>query len=181
MALQYVDPDIFNTVQVPTGRLEATLTVTNSTISGNAADSGGGIQSSDRPGGASLIARNSTIAFNTARAGGGGIGQHDGLENTNGVSLTNSLVAKNRAPTGPDVASDELGASAIFSLIGDGTGLGPLSANGGSTRTHALEPDSPAIDAATAPACPATDQRGVSRPQGAGCDIGSYEWKASAE
>ncbi|MEX1279243.1 MAG: choice-of-anchor Q domain-containing protein, partial [Acidimicrobiia bacterium] len=24
-------------------------------------------------------------------------------------------------------------------------------------------------------ACPAADQRGVSRPQGAGCDVGAYE------
>jgi hypothetical protein len=34
---------------------------------------------------------------------------------------------------------------------------------------------SPAVDAALLENCPATDQRGVSRPQGAGCDIGAYE------
>ena len=33
----------------------------------------------------------------------------------------------------------------------------------------------PGIDAASTPDCPTTDQRGVSRPQGSGCDIGSYE------
>ena len=32
-----------------------------------------------------------------------------------------------------------------------------------------------AIDAGDDAACPATDQRGISRPQGAHCDIGSYE------
>ncbi len=55
--------------------------------------------------------------------------------------------------------------------------LGPLADNGGPTLTHALLAGSPAIDAADAAACPATDQRGVTRPQGAGCDIGSYEYE----
>ncbi len=53
--------------------------------------------------------------------------------------------------------------------------LGPLANNGGPTLTHALLPGSPAIDAADASASPATDQRGVTRPQGAGPDIGAYE------
>jgi hypothetical protein len=107
-------------------------------------------------------------------------------------------VARNSAPTGPDVFNTgEL--SAGFSLIGDGSGsgltntdgnqvgnvppnsspidprIGPLADNGGPTRTHALLLGSPAIDAASTPDCPTTDQRGVLRPQGAACDIGSYE------
>ena len=41
--------------------------------------------------------------------------------------------------------------------------------------THALLPGSPAIDAAADAACPATDQRGVARPQGAHCDVGAFE------
>jgi hypothetical protein len=59
-------------------------------------------------------------------------------------------------------------------LIGVNPLLGPLGDNGGPTRTHALGAGSPAIDAA-GDACPATDQRGVARPLGARCDIGSYE------
>ncbi|MEU9670490.1 choice-of-anchor Q domain-containing protein [Streptomyces bobili] len=51
--------------------------------------------------------------------------------------------------------------------------VGPLADNGGPTDTTALLPGSPAIDAAGD--CPATDQRGVARPQGAACDIGAYE------
>jgi hypothetical protein len=64
-------------------------------------------------------------------------------------------------------------------------GLDPLADNGGFTRTHALQPGSPAIDADadTSPAlafdCPATDQRGFRRPgDNAGdvrCDAGAYE------
>ncbi|HFC11545.1 MAG TPA: hypothetical protein ENJ56_01780 [Anaerolineae bacterium] len=39
-----------------------------------------------------------------------------------------------------------------------------------------LQWNSPAIDAAVG-RCPATDQRGVARPQGKACDIGAYEFK----
>ena len=58
--------------------------------------------------------------------------------------------------------------------------LGPLAANGGPTETLALLTASPAIDAGgtSATGCPAVDQRGVARPDGAGetvCDIGAYE------
>src|SRR5207253_10692871 len=55
--------------------------------------------------------------------------------------------------------------------------LGPLAPNGGPTETMALLPGSPAINegGSGANGCPATDQRGVRRPQGAACDIGAYE------
>ncbi|MEP6896755.1 MAG: choice-of-anchor Q domain-containing protein, partial [Chloroflexota bacterium] len=53
--------------------------------------------------------------------------------------------------------------------------IGPLVDNGGPTLTHALLPGSPAIDAGDDAACSAVDQRGIARPQGAHCDIGSYE------
>jgi hypothetical protein len=55
-----------------------------------------------------------------------------------------------------------------------GAGIAPLADNGGPTATHALAPGSPAVDVAIG-ACPATDQRGVVRPQGASCDAGSFE------
>jgi len=52
--------------------------------------------------------------------------------------------------------------------------LEPLADNGGSTRTHALLPDSVAVDAASD--CGASiDQRGIARPQGSACDIGAFE------
>jgi hypothetical protein len=53
--------------------------------------------------------------------------------------------------------------------------LGSLANNGGSTRTQALLPGSLAIDAANPSNFPTTDQRGVSRPQGARADIGAFE------
>jgi hypothetical protein len=53
--------------------------------------------------------------------------------------------------------------------------LGALGDHGGPTQMHALLLGSPAIDAGSMVDCPAVDQLGVSRPQGSGCDIGSYE------
>jgi hypothetical protein len=55
--------------------------------------------------------------------------------------------------------------------------IGALGDNGGPTWTHALLAGSPAIDAGDDTLCPATDQRGVQRPQGAYCDIGAYEYE----
>jgi hypothetical protein len=71
-----------------------------------------------------------------------------------------------------------------FTATGDkqnsAPGLAPLTSNGGPTQTLALLAGSPAIDAGD-PACPppATDQRGVSRPQGPRCDIGAFEVSVS--
>jgi len=63
--------------------------------------------------------------------------------------------------------------------------LGPLATNSvtNGVQTYALQPGSPAIDAGTCTYTDAggaaqtltTDARGVSRPRGAACDIGSYE------
>jgi hypothetical protein len=143
---------------------------------------------------------NTTVAFNTATQRGGGAA-HDGYpDEFNVLDLVNAVVARNNAPTTPDVSAYEYTlVSAGFSLIGDGTGsgianeggnlvgnvppyaapidplLGLLSKNGGTTATHPLLAGSPAIDAGTSEGCPATDQRGVSRPQGEACDMGSFE------
>jgi hypothetical protein len=55
--------------------------------------------------------------------------------------------------------------------------LGSLAANGGPTMTMALVAGSAAIDAIPTgvTGCGGTDQRGVARPQGNGCDIGAFE------
>ncbi len=50
--------------------------------------------------------------------------------------------------------------------------LGPLLPGG----YHPLLLGSPAIGAANPASCQAVDQRGIARPQGAGCDIGAYEY-----
>jgi len=60
-------------------------------------------------------------------------------------------------------------------LVVPDAGIEALADNGGPTLTHALLAGSPAIDTADDLACPTTDQRGVSRPQAAACDVGSFE------
>ena len=57
--------------------------------------------------------------------------------------------------------------------------LGPLRDNGGPTQTLLPGNRSPAIDAGTGNGAPATDQRGVIRPQGAAVDIGAAEIAAA--
>jgi CSLREA domain-containing protein len=53
--------------------------------------------------------------------------------------------------------------------------LSALAPHGGPTRTQLPLPGSPLIDAGVRSGCPATDQRGVARPRGRGCDIGAVE------
>jgi hypothetical protein len=55
-------------------------------------------------------------------------------------------------------------------------GLGALADNGGPTQTFLPQAGSPLLDKVPAASCTVdTDQRGVSRPQGSGCDIGAVE------
>ena len=68
--------------------------------------------------------------------------------------------------------------TASHSLNNTSPNLGPLANNGGSTQTMALPAGSPAVDpipASTSGCTGTTDQRGTTRPQGTGCDIGAYE------
>lgn len=129
------------------------VTLTNATLDGNSAGSGGGINNQ-----ATLNFRNTLLA-----GSGGGDCISDG---TIGDNVNNLL---------------EDG-SCLAAFSGD-PGLDLLADNGGPTETHALLPGSPAIDAGDNATCLATDQRGTARPadgDGAGsgapdCDIGAFE------
>ena len=173
-------------------------TITNSTFSENTANFGGGIDNEGL-----LRITNSTFSRNAASGGHGGaifnLGTLDVVNATfaansafrsggaianplAGVTLKNALVAS--SPTGgncsgsiadgggnlswPDTSCPGLNADPLLDASG-------LADNGGSTQTIALLPDSLAIDAAVAANCPETDQRGVIRPQGQGCDVGAFE------
>jgi hypothetical protein len=158
------------------------LVLVNSTISGNAAQVfGGGIFVS----GASVFMRNTTIAANVSGEG-GGISINRG-----NLSLRNSIIAANTdlsgnannclidpsvdlTFTGGNLSNDGTCGNTAAYTVGDAR-LGPLSSNGGPTKTHALSADSPAIDAG-ALCTEATDQRYVARPQGASCDLGAFEF-----
>lgn len=164
-------------------------TIVNSTISGNTSTGwhGGGVFHTD----GTLTLASSTVTANTSpggTAGGlflGSFGAPNGA-----ASLQSSVVAGNSGDEcfvfyGGPFAMESRG----HNVLGDGSCgalapsdkvvadalLGPLADNGGPTLTHALLAGSPAIDAGDPASAPATDQRGVSRPQGAGPDAGAYE------
>ncbi|HLO32553.1 MAG TPA: choice-of-anchor Q domain-containing protein [Anaerolineales bacterium] len=128
-----------------------------------------------------LILANNTFSGNGAQEGGN-------LYSLGSLSLSNNIFANNT--DGGDCVSYAFGGTVtgFNNLIEDGvvcsTGyfisgdplLGPLADNGGSTQTMGILPGSPALDAGTATCLP-TDQRGVTRPQGAACEIGAYEYE----
>ena len=162
---------------------EGTLTLTNSTVSGNKGTfDGGGILND----GGSATLTNSTVSFNSTNVlavVGAGVYNDVGK-----VELVNTVVANNHLLVGGDCRGSIT--SLGHNLDSDGTCnlteptdvtstdplLGPLQDNGGPTETHALLLGSLAIDAGDDASAPLTDQRGVTRPQGAASDIGAYEF-----
>ncbi len=166
-----------------------TLTLNNSTISGNtASSSGGGIYNRS-----ALMLVRSLVSGNTASgvqeifstpqycnpdpyygcSGGTVVSANDNLFGHSGES--NAQAFYGFTPSGSDITatSDGTDPTALAAIL-DTT----LQNNGGPTFTHALVNGSPAIDAA--PSGPATDQRGVARPQGSAFDIGAFELEQAA-
>lgn len=153
-----------------------TLTILNTTISGNSSPggSGGAICFSNTTG----TIRNTTISGNTAGSGFGGGGIY--IQSGATVDLGNTIVAGNSASTGPDLSINGNGTTSVFTtsggnLIGNNSGggasvtfptgnanangdkvgttgsvinplLDALANNGGTTPTRALLPRSPALD-----------------------------------
>lgn len=71
----------------------------------------------------------------------------------------------------------------VADVVGDGGGIGdigPLVDHGGGLPTVAPSSTNPAIDRVAGPCADPTDQRGVARPQGAGCDAGALEVDGAA-
>ena len=174
--------------------------IVNSTISGNTGSSNNGGIINDN---AILTLINVTISGNSSRPGfGDGIFNTDnssaaltnvtiignagtGIDNgeTAVVTLRNTIIAGNAESCNGTIVSAGHNLSSDSSCNFTGTGdlnnadprLGPLAFNGGPTLTHALLSGSPAIDAADPAQFPSTDQRGVSRPQLGGPDMGAFE------
>ena len=153
------------------------LTITNTTISGNRSATGGGIN--NRPSG-KLRLLNSTITKNSAILWPNG----GGVQTDDTVIAHNTIVAGNTndRESADWYAYGGPGPVGAYNLIGGDPLLDVLRDNGGPTKTHAFLPGSPAIDAANPAspgsaegACELADQRGVVRPQGIACDIGSFE------
>jgi hypothetical protein len=154
----------------------AGFVISGSTIVGNSASAGGGVVSFDSVGNIS----DSTVAGNTAATSGRGLlSSDDGT-----ITVARSLLSGNGSAVcgGPIVsAGGNVSDAACFAApqasdVADAAALvGSLADHGGPTDT--VVPTGPAVDHVTA-ACAATDQRGVARPQGAGCDAGAVEVRA---
>ena len=152
------------------GANPGSVTVINSTFSGNFGVTGGGIVATG-----AVTVTNSTFYGN--QAGGlvnGGISP---------VVVKNTILANNTSYdcNGPITSLGhnlDRANTCAFTAAGDlhntDPHLGPLANNGGPTWTRALLLGSPAINAGTNAGCPSTDQRGVSRV--GTCDIGAFEF-----
>lgn len=167
-----------------------TVTITNSTISGN--------QANGFNGGVRLWANgtiiNSTIVLNTADADNNGSGDGGGVGGN--VVLQNTILALNTDRGGQAPNCSNTTTSNNYNLFEDLTGctLTPLANdilntnpnliilqdNGGGTNTHGPLTGSVVIDYIPngTNGCGTTitsDQRGIARPQNGNCEIGSYE------
>lgn len=154
--------------------------IENSTLSANTAiTSGGGIFVEN----GALLVTNGTI-FGNGAATGGGIFRNDMEGMPGSVTASNTIVAGSTAggdcagsvgSNGYNLAGD--GTCTGFTQPGDVTnrnaGVGPLQNNGGETLTHATQLGSPAVDGGSC--VRPVDQRGVARPVGETCDIGAFE------
>ena len=183
----------------------ATLIITGSSIISNTARSGGGLMNYASASGSATLSsstvsgntatngvagisqENGAISITSSTIS-GNVGTVGGFYHGGGAStLRNTMIANNGPGTdcllfapitssGHNLSSDSTcGLTAGGDLQNTNPLLGPLANNGGPTPTHALLPGSSAFDAGTNTGCPATDQRGITRPQGMRCDIGAFE------
>jgi hypothetical protein len=177
---------------------------TNDTIIGNSALGGSPVYAAGGSGngggifnqGGTVTLDYLTVCSNSAVGGSGspdGPGVGGGINATNGtLLLLDSIVAEN-SPGGDFYGTfgaitdggDNLSSDISFRFTASGSmnntdpELGPLGNYGGPTQTVPLLAGSPAVDAAGAGGCPATDQRGVARPSGGACDIGAFEYASA--
>jgi CSLREA domain-containing protein len=162
---------------------EGAMSLLNTTVSGNTTTAaGGGIFSMG-----SLSINSSTISGNSSS-------DSAGLWVLRETDVFSTIIAGNspgpncKTYAGYTITSLgrnlDSGSTCAFTAPGDLNNndprLGPLQNNGGQTYTHALQPGSPALNAAGTAGCPSKDQRGFSRPQGPACDIGAFEAAAAA-
>jgi hypothetical protein len=174
------------------------LSLSNSTLSGNQAESGGGLYNLNV--GAVVTVTFGTVTDNTATTTGGGLrnngaslvvqnslivgnsggGSTDCATSAGYTSLGHNLVGQNGNANGcPTVATDQVLAGGVA------TALDPnLSAPGGGVPYHALALGSPALDAiplGAGCALPSYDERNTARPGdgnrdgAAACDVGAVE------
>lgn len=156
-----------------------TTTVISSTIHDNrATDSGGGVVVSGTGGRAFLVMGRTVVAGNTSK------GLSPDCDNGAGASGSITSLGYNLIGIGERCAPEALikGDAAGTLKAPVDAGLDPLASPGAALPTHHPAGTSPTIDAVPGAACVdalgvalAADQRGFTRPTGAGCEIGAHE------
>ena len=185
----------------------ASPSLTNVTFTNNSANSGGGMYSGDfsNPSLTNVTLNNNTAILNgggifnygsspsltyvtmnnNSASNGGGIYNNDRFSNPIIINtiiwgnIGGEIVSLNGSTPVVSYSVIQGGYAGGTNIINTDPLLGPLQNNGGFTQTMALLPGSPAIDAGDDANCPATDQRGVTRPFGSHCDIGAYEFNSA--
>jgi hypothetical protein len=162
---------------------DATVGISDSTFSGNTGGTNGG--------GAVQNFGTATITYSTLSGNSSPYGADIHNSTTKTLSVSSSIVAGGVGGSncsGTPAITDggyniDSGTSCGFSAASHSMNstnpqLGALASNGGPTQTMALPATSPAFGAIprTVKGCTgSTDQRGIPRPQGTGCDVGAYE------
>ncbi len=162
---------------------DTTLNISNSTFTNNTGGTNGG----------GAVVNFGTTTLNQSTLSGNTSPYGANLYNYTGFTLSMSMDIVAGGITGSNCGGQapitdlgyniDTGSSCGFSatdhsLSNTQPQLDALASNGGPTQTMALPAGSPAIDAiptSTAGCAGTTDQRGIARPQGNGCDIGAYE------
>ena len=167
-------------VEEADGDSDVDLRLVNSTIAYNKAAQGAGLLLSDGDQQFDALAR---IArpVNTIISNNSGINGMAGVTNCQAAgAFAGSLFESGGHNLDGDGSCLTPAVAAVGDLPAAAARLRGLSRNNGPTKSHGLKSGSAALDAGDAAVCAAApvdahDQRGVSRPQGAGCDIGAYE------
>ena len=180
---------------VASGATTSTVTVNNSTLVSNTAQGGAGAIGNRciRCTSSTVTVVDSTIYNNdggTATANAGGLIAGSGTS----ISVRNSIIASNTISSGATASNCAGSITSNGHNIETSTDCGFKTATdlqntdpdflvagvadmGGNTDVLPLAAASPAVDAIPTgtTGCSSTDQRDISRPQGASCDIGAYE------
>ncbi len=108
--------------------------------------------------------------YNSILWGDGGINDEISNDGTSSIVVIDSVV-QGGCPAG----------ASCTNVINSDPLLGALANNGGYTQTMSIGAGSSALDVGGVNStCAGEDQRGISRPQGTGCDMGSFEFEAPA-
>jgi hypothetical protein len=168
------------------GGAAANELIENSTFSGNTGAMSGG--------GGAVIQDTTTITNTTFTGNTAGVGADLQVTGAGITTTKNAIFGSTGAcdedggativPATPVGNNIDVGTSCDFASVGGSSGnqnstnpmLGPLTQGTPSEPpSHRPMPLSPAVDMALTDCGPMTDQRGVAKPQGPACDIGSHE------